>query len=168
MPSRILKNNKVLWQSPTLKKTDWTKGLNRNKKGDLVDCAVGIAPSDPRSPFRAGTAYYDKEDEITYRVLDDVNIQDGWGTTQFWQQRWKIDHKAICKYVQCGYLDAVIVKGGQVRRYRCRDEVRLLESDEHKRAKKRLTRSRYQTKRRKTEKETLQEFSGWRALTKWR
>jgi hypothetical protein len=113
----------------------------RDREGEEVDCATGIPPTSPRSPFREGSAVLDRDEGIYYRCVGYLDPFLGWATTSFWQDRWYVDHRSILRYVEAGFLDAAIEKGSMVKRYRCRDEWGLLESETHKKEKARMRKS---------------------------
>lgn len=85
---------------------------------------------DPASkPFRAGSPYYDADDGIEYRAVGPaaIDLQQGWRTAGFWLDRWNTDWTALRRMVDFGWLDAAIEVGGATKRFRCRDERRVLE-----------------------------------------
>jgi hypothetical protein len=121
MPARILIRGQV-----AVRTGDWTRPVAapvpRNKAGEVLS-GQPIAPSSPESPFREGLPFYDKDEDLTYRVIAKINVSEGWGTSSFWIRRWHAPHTLLVKACQMGLLDAAIDPEG-VRRYRCRDELR--------------------------------------------
>ena len=91
--------------------------------------ALAIPPSSPRSPFQAGTGYYCREDRLTYRVLQQFDPAEGWATAAFWKERWRITYGGLLQLAREGLVDALLIEGSQIRRYRCRDEARVLRSE---------------------------------------
>lgn len=133
MPSVIRYNGQGIAHSP-----DWRPGQvagfspaspNNLRKGTTEQRAYGapIAADSPQSPFRVGIPHYDDHEDVTYRVVANLNIAEGWGTAAFWQRRWKCRYSDILHLVQRGYLDAVIEHATHLKRYRCRDEHAAIE-----------------------------------------
>lgn len=89
----------------------------------------------------------DREEGIAYRIVVRLDATDGWAPTSFWQSRWDVDHKAICSFVERGWLDAAIEVSSQVRRYRCRDEGLVFESEEYKKQRRRAAVTKSNSKR---------------------
>ena len=130
MPSRIILRNKVAWRSagwPTKARTIFKD--DSTEDGDPIDYAAAIPPESSASIFRAGEAVFHSADKIHYRVLDRLPPLEGWASTDFWQDRWHVDHKAILAFAERGFLDPAMETGSQVCRFRCRDEHRLKLSD---------------------------------------
>lgn len=105
----------------------------RGRTGELMEeresPATAIPPSSPRSPFRAGTGFFCPQDRLTYRVVASLDMGGGWVTSEFFQRRWLIAHSAVLGLARAGLLDAAMLEGSAVRRYRCRDEARVLRSE---------------------------------------
>ncbi len=98
-----------------------------NERSDGLPCdGTPIPPDSPDSPFRVGAPYYDEHEDIHYRVLQRINVAEGWGTAAFWLKRWGCYFPELLKLVRMGWLDAAFEAGSAVKRYRCRDEVRVL------------------------------------------
>lgn len=146
MPSRIVQRNRVVWRSLDFPRKQ-PDGVPRNKEGEILDCTTGIPANSPKSPYRAGTALYDREEDVAYRCVESVNPLEGWATTEFWQRRWNVDHKAVCIFVRAGMLDAVLERSSQVKRYRCRDEWTLKQSSLWKKERRRMAVKRHNAKR---------------------
>lgn len=106
------------------------------ENGAVVDDR--IPPNSPRSPYRAGTPYYDVVQDIEYRVVGSgiLDPRQGWATAAFWVKRWKISYKQLVQLVQRGMLDAAMEQSSDVRRFRCRDERSVLQLIEAKFAKR--------------------------------
>jgi hypothetical protein len=85
----------------------------------------------------------DEEEGVVYRVVARMDPLDGWAGTEFWQRRWKLDHKAVLSFVLSGWLDAAVECGSQVRRFRCRDEWGLKNSAEWQQQLGRVRRAAY-------------------------
>lgn len=83
---------------------------------------------DPRTPFRDGLPFRDAHEDVVYRVLENLAPMDGWAPSEFWQDRYRIDHKDVIRLVQQGFMDAAVAKFSDLRRYRVRDERFLKES----------------------------------------
>jgi hypothetical protein len=126
MPSRIVRRGRVIWAGPGYEYRDWGQALPRSRTGEPVDCASAIPSNSPASPFRAGVALVDRESGAVFRVVHHLDPLEGWATTEFWQERWGVDHKSILTFVIHGFLDAAIEAGSQVQRFRCRDEHTLM------------------------------------------
>lgn len=107
--------------------------MERTNAKEAWDDALrrGIAarsPDDPRAPFRDGTPMKDAHEDLVYRVLDSLNPLDGWASSEFWQDRYQLEHKDIVTLVQYGLMDAAVGKHSELRRYRVRDERYLKET----------------------------------------
>jgi hypothetical protein len=106
-----------------------------------------IPANSPQSSFIAGKAFFHTEDRIWYRVLKTLDPTAGWASSDFWQDRWHVDHKAVLSFSEAGFLDAATEEGSLAVRYRCRDEYGLKESKAWKLVKNRLLRAiKYQRK----------------------
>ena len=159
MPSRIIRRNKPIFISRDFPRSNWKKGMPRDQSGDVKDCATAIPPNSPASPFRAGVALWDREEKISYRSVAYLDPLQGWAMTEFWQERWQLDHKAIVSFVEHGYLDAAVCIRSRVKRYRCRDEYRLKNSDAWKKQKRRIAKKRHNDRR--IRRQRLVEEYGW-------
>lgn len=73
-----------------------------------------------------GLPYEDPHEHVVYRVVPNLNVAEGWGTAAFWTRRWGCNYSDVLHLAQLGWLDAAIAAGTSVKRYRCRDEVRVL------------------------------------------
>ncbi len=148
MSSRMVANGRVIHMSRDLyvRRKPHSAALPRGPAGEPVPSAFPIAPNSPRSIFRAGVALKDREEGCTYRCVKHLDPLEGWAPTEFWQKRWKVDHKAVIAYVESGLLDAAVEEGSQVRRFRCRDEWRLLHGDLHAAQLKRIARGKKASK----------------------
>lgn len=142
MPSRIILKNKVAWSSgwPAKAKALF-RDTDRDGEGNPIDYAAAIPPESATSVFRAGSVVFHPGDKINYRLLDCLPPLDGWASTDFWQDRWNVDHKAILAFAERGYLDPAMETGSQICRFRCRDEYRLKISDIWRLHKNRLIRA---------------------------
>lgn len=97
-------------------------------QGSPINYAAAIPPDGPAAPFKAGRAYYDSTEDLVYRCVSATVSPIGWAPTEFWQDRWKIQHRDVVELARRGLLDAVVYEGSQVRRYRCRNEAALRQS----------------------------------------
>lgn len=132
MASRIRLHGRTYYESPGYRdirrELDRAKkSLPRDKEGNPVDLS-SVAPASPQSPFRAGLSYLDPEEGISYRVVPKLDPREGWATSEFWQDRWRLRHSDLIKFVELGLLDAAMLESSQVRRYRCRDEAAVQRS----------------------------------------
>lgn len=143
MASRIVERNRVSWQSQdwSRKKKPYISERDVDETGQLIDVASAIPPDSPKSLFRAGEAVLHPGDKIYYRVVDYLPPRDGWASTDFWQDRWKVDHKAVLAFAARGFLDPAMETGSQICRFRCRDEYGLKTSDVWRLHKNRLLRA---------------------------
>lgn len=123
MSTRVFFRNRMVYRGRDAPEPNWGKGMPW-KDGRLVG-AGAIPPDSPQSPFREGVQLFDSEDQISYRVVRSLDATSGWAVSEFWQLRWRLDHRAIIAFVETGLLDAAIEMQSHVRRFRCRDE-RLL------------------------------------------
>jgi len=97
-----------------------------NLRRDGQPCDGTPIPADsPDSPFRAGEPYEDEAEDVVYRVVSRLNIAEGWGTAAFWVRRWSCSYVDLLSYVRMGWVDAAIEEGSSVKRFRCRDELRV-------------------------------------------
>ena len=137
MSAQIICNGRVVWRTPgpQLRRPE----LPRDREGNVL-LPEAIPPESPQSVFRAGTPHFSQTDRIWYRVLTSCPPIDGWASTDFWQDRWSVDHKAVLDFATAGFLDPAMEEGSKVSRYRCRDEYGLKISRTWKAAKNRLIR----------------------------
>lgn len=125
MPSRI-----VIRGQTTYSTRGWDAArparqvIPKNRAGEIISLEP-IPPRSPDSPFRAGVPFHDPDDDLTYRVLDYINVAEGWGTSTFWCRRWHCSFKQLMELARRGWLDAAI-DGARTKRYRCRDEPRCM------------------------------------------
>jgi len=137
MPTRIVHRNETTWRSRDFRPGVRTSALYLDRDKQPVDCTVGIPADSPESPFRSGVAARDRIEGIMYRIVRRLDPTDGWASTEFWQDRYKVRHRDIVLFVEMGYLDAAIEEGSQIRRYRCRNESGLKGTKKYKNARKR-------------------------------
>ncbi len=78
------------------------------------------------TPPDAGLPFEDTELGITFRVVRRLDLREGWGTAGFWMERYKVPWEAVAEWVRRGWLDAAVEMGSPTRRYRLRDEQRVL------------------------------------------
>lgn len=99
----------------------------RRRDGSIID-DERVDPLSADSPFRAGSPFYDQADELEYRAVRQgaLNPVEGWRTADFWIARWKTDWPTMRTLVQRGWLDAAIEEQSAVKRFRCRDEHRVI------------------------------------------
>lgn len=124
MSSRIVWNGRTLWASRDYRPYR-PMPVGRTKTGEVVSPAP-IPADSPDSPFRAGVPYTDPEDKITYRVVAKLDLREGWGTAAFWMARYHVTWDVLVEWVERGWLDAAMEQGSPTKRFRCRDEGRLL------------------------------------------
>lgn len=106
--------------------------IQRSKKSfleraemNLIDTSP-IPETSPESPFRAGIPYRDPSTGLTYRIVRALDMSEGWGTADFWMQRYGVvDFRFVQEWVERGWLDAAMVRGSPTKRYRCRDERKI-------------------------------------------
>lgn len=106
----------------------------RDRRGNPVD-TWPIPPSEKIIEFRAGVPYTCPEDGITYRVLKRCDPKDGWAPAGFWRRRWGITFRSIRTFVEKGWLQPGIEEGSPTKRYRCVDEVPIIDYLERQRGK---------------------------------
>jgi hypothetical protein len=138
MSTRIVRGGKTIWASRDFRLPRRVEGPARDRDGIPVDVVRAIPADSARSIFREGVPLSDDNEGITYQVLGRCDPLQGWATTAFWQDRWRIKHGDLVKFVSLGYLDAAIEAGSQIRRFRCRDENRLKLSKEWHVVRKRM------------------------------
>lgn len=132
MAGRIVAGGRVISITPDLRRRSvpLRLGVPRDADGRTIDSAFSLArPGEPK--LQSGVVVYDRLEKTSYRCVARLDPLEGWAPTEFWQKRWKVPHGAIIAYVDAGFLDAAVEEGSQVRRYRCRDEWRLLHSELH-------------------------------------
>lgn len=86
-----------------------------------------IPPESADSPFRAGIPYEDPHEGVVYRVVANLRVSDGWGTAAFWTKRLRCNYGDLLELCQMAWFDAAIEQSGTLKRYRCRDELRVRE-----------------------------------------
>lgn len=126
MPARIVIRNSIYASS-----TNWPRkhdSTPRNRAGEIIEDPL-IRPDSPDKPFRAGEPYYDKADDLIYRIVrvGALGPLEGWRSASFWMERWELLMWADLKVlIEKGWLDAAIEEGSAARKFRCRDEQRVL------------------------------------------
>jgi hypothetical protein len=125
MATRVILGGRVAWASGRLSRPAPT--LPRRKDGSVLE-DERVDPSSPDSPYRAGVPAYDAADELEYRAVRQgaLNPLEGWRTADFWLARWKTDWPTLRTFVQRGWLDAAVEEQSAVKRFRCRDENRVI------------------------------------------
>lgn len=114
MTTRVLERGRVAWASG-----EWFKP---GVVSDASDDEILYTPEDPR----AGVAWDDPEDGLTYRVVSRgvLTPDGGWGDAGFWLKhlgtRWHIFRELVLR----GCFDAAIEEGVCARRYRLLDDGR--------------------------------------------
>jgi hypothetical protein len=102
-----------------------TEVLFTDREGNPVS-PYAIPADSPRSPLRVGVPYHDATDGLTYRVVRYLDPKEGWGTLDYWLHRYGVRYPTILEWVRQGFLDAAMEEGSPTKRYRCRDEARVL------------------------------------------
>lgn len=137
MGSSIVIGGRAYYRSAEAREVERTRrrregATPRGRDGELMagesSPALAIPASSPLSPFRSGTGYLCPTDRVVYRVVAELDMTSGWATTEFFQRRWLVPHAGVLGLVRAGLLDAALLEGSSVRRYRCRDEARVLRS----------------------------------------
>lgn len=106
-----------------------SRALAANTRRDELPCdGTPIPPGSPDSPYRAGEPYFDEAEDVVYRIVSRINVAEGWGTAAFWMKRWACYYVDLLSLVRKGWLDAAMEEGSAVKRFRCRDERRVLAS----------------------------------------
>lgn len=127
MPSKIVIGNKIVVAS-----RDYVAPRRvlapTTRNGEIIEDAGRILPTSADSPFRAGSPYYDADDDLTYRSVHArvCDVLQGWRTAEFWLVRWAIEWRTLRDLVQRGWVDAAIEVDTATKRFRCRDERRVL------------------------------------------
>lgn len=146
MPTRMVVRGRVAWQDPEARrllvlhqKTAQAVPRDRERKPlcgcmPAVNGAPGVVCEVHRqrrrlAPFRAGVPYVDELEQVTYRVVSNLNPLEGWAPADFFQQRWLIGRKELLQLARGGLIDAAMVEGSQVQHFRVRDEAAVLRSD---------------------------------------
>lgn len=95
-----------------------------DRDGKPLDAAPipGATPADARRP---GVPVLDP-DGVTYRVLPYLDPRDGWGTAEHWLKRYPVRHATLLAWVHLGILDAAMEAGSPTKRYRVRDEAKVV------------------------------------------
>lgn len=139
MSSRIVHRNRVIYQSPGTRRVKRNKGTPLNSDGKTdVKFAQAIPPNSRQAPYLAGVPVWDAVDRVYYRCVQHLDPLQGWASTEFWQARWNLDHKAILYFVEAGKLDAAVEAKSKVKLYRCRDEWTLMQGKFWERQQKRV------------------------------
>jgi hypothetical protein len=144
MPTKVVKRGRIVWRSDPRNRFRRPPELPRGRDGQVLDGSV--VPPEQR-PYRAGYALYDSDEQVVYRCVKSFDPLGGWATTELWQERWSVDHKAICVFCRAGRLDAIVVEGSMVRRYRCRDEHGLRKSSLFRKQRMRRVQAEYWVRR---------------------
>lgn len=126
MPSRVVIRGRAAYQT-----RDWraahVRPAPRDVDADGVTLPGAPVVGPPRPPsLRAGYPYRDPETDLVFRVVERLDPAEGWGTADFWCRRFRVDFDKLAEWVQLGWVDAAVEAGSPTRRYRPRDEGRLL------------------------------------------
>lgn len=140
VPTRVVKRGRIIYRSDPRLRFYRPLELPKGRDGQVLD---GSPVSPAQRPYRAGYALYDPDERVVYRCVRGFDPLGGWATTELWQERWGVDHKAVCLFCRAGKLDAIVVEGSMVRRYRCRDEHSLKRSELFKKQRLRMRRKKY-------------------------
>lgn len=126
MSTRVISRGRQIYASRDYRPPRSTP-LDLNKDGEPINTHA-IPAHSPESPFRAGVPYIDPEDEfkLVYRIVQKLDLAEGWGTADFWMRRYHVEFKTLAEWVARGWMDAAIEQGSPTKRYRCRDESKLL------------------------------------------
>jgi len=123
MPTRLVIHGRTVVASPSYRPRVAT--FYKPKDAEVL--------ADPRvepheQPFREGVPYFDPEDGIEYRSVGAhvLDPRGGWRTADFWLARWSIDWPTLRRFKDLGFVDAAIETGGMAKRFRCRDERKVL------------------------------------------
>ena len=108
-----------------------------NEDGSKYDPGA-IPPDSPASPYRAGVPFHDKADGITYRVVGALDRNEGWMLASFWTHRYDIPIEVLFHFVERGWIDAAFEVSSPVKRFRCRDESKIVQWLASKRPKRRV------------------------------
>jgi hypothetical protein len=137
MSTRIISQNRTIFANarvrsystiasaavPTDKRKSKDAGINVNKNTQTIPVWS------PESPFRDGYAWRCPDDQVNYRIVKKINIQEGWGTAAFWMERYGVTtFNYVREWVERGWLDAALQEGSPTKRYRCRDERKIYEA----------------------------------------
>jgi len=119
MPTRIVLRGVVVWASRDFRMVPRPHEVPHET----------IDPESYHAPFRDGEGWTDPDDDITYRIVRKglLDPAQGWGTIDFWLERYNCQVNALHAMCERGMLDAAIEEGSVVKRFRCRDETRVLE-----------------------------------------
>lgn len=122
MATRVVYQGRVLFRSP-----DWRPfkpmPSERGPDGEPVDTRPVAGDGRPRE---VGVAYTCPDDGLTYRIVQRLDLSEGWGTAAFWQARYQVPWPTIAGWVERGWFDAAMEAGSPTKRFRCRDERRIL------------------------------------------
>jgi hypothetical protein len=103
-----------------------TPAVDLDGSGRILDLSP-IPPDSPDSPMRAGVAYRDPDTGMVLRIVERLRIEEGWGTSRFWCDRYCVPFSALLEWVELGLMDAAMERGSPTKRFRCRDETRILD-----------------------------------------
>lgn len=99
---------------------------------------VLLSPEDPQPAAPLGAIYQDPVDKVNYRVVDHLDLGEGWCTELQLTRHYHVDREVLLDWARRGLVDPVIERGSPTRRYRVRDHDKLYDlAQEAKRSKRR-------------------------------
>lgn len=126
MSSRVVYNGRVLFQTPGWR-GDTRPGVRSfNKAGEPID-DTPIVMDDVSMRNNKGVPYRDPDDGIVYRIVHRLDLREGWGTSAFWLARFHVTWDVLVEWIERGWFDAAMEQGSPTKRFRCRDERKVLE-----------------------------------------
>ena len=118
MSSRLIINGRA-WQSRDYKPVAGPPLMPRGKE-------LAIDPkSQPQLIPAAGEPFKDREDDVTYRVVSKLNLNEGWCLDEQLTKRYGIDYKLLLRLVRAGLIDAAMEQGSPTKRFRVRDDQKI-------------------------------------------
>lgn len=103
--------------------SDWRREVRRR---ELASRAQLFQPEDEAPPVEAlspvlGVPWKDAQDGVTYRVVERLNLADGWVTVATMMRWFGVPRSVVLAWVQNGLVDAAFEQHTPTKRYRIKD-----------------------------------------------
>ena len=99
-------------------------------------------PREKAAELTVGTPWWDKDDELTYRVVSEGRLtpEGGWATKEFWLKEFGTKWALFRELVERGIFDCAMEENTQIRRFRLLDRGKADRALEQIRARRRARR----------------------------